>query len=161
MPIPEDSNVPSRIRMLGEAATALGVILGLLFVGVEIRANTAAVQGATLQAISDQSMGLSMQFVTDEHLVRLMPQILEDSLVPSDFGPDDRYRLNAAYGAILRVGENRFQQTALGTVPESGVEQFGRQSSLYSTPYLRAIWPSIRNTLSEGFVQYLEATYGL
>ncbi len=40
-------------KNLGETLAAVGVIGSLVFVGIEIRQNTAAVRGATLQAISD------------------------------------------------------------------------------------------------------------
>jgi len=157
----ESVHRPSRGSMIREAVTALGVVLGLVFVGVEIRANTAAIQGATLQGISDQSMNLQMQFATDEHLVRLMPQIIGDSILPSDLSEEDQYRALVAYLSIVRVAENRFQQAGLGTVPYEGAEQFGGGSVLYTTPYLRSLWPLLRGNFAEPFVEYFEVTNGL
>ena len=152
---------PSRGRMIREGLAALGVILGLLFVGIEIRANTAAIQGSTLQGMSDQSTNLQMQFVTDENLVRLMPQIIGDSILPTSLDGEDRYRVLVSYLSVIRVAENRFQQAELGTVPGAGLEQFGGGSVLYTTPYLRAIWPTIRENFAAPFVEYFEAEYGL
>lgn len=139
----------------------VGVVLGLVFVGVEIRTNTKAVQGATLQGISDQSLSLQISIATDEHLVRLMPQIILGGAVPDDFGQEDQYRVTLTYRSLLKVSENRFRQTSLGTVPEGGVEQFGVRSLLYATPYFRDIWPIVRGSITGDFARFLAEEYGL
>lgn len=156
-----DQNKPSFGRALREAAAATGVILGLVFVGIEIRANTAAIQGETLQAISDQSTDLQMQFATDPELVRLMPRVIGDSILPSDLDDEDQYRVLVSYLSIVRVAENRYQQAALGTVPGEGVDQFGGTSVLYTTPYIRALWPIIRGNFAPDFLEYFERVNGL
>lgn len=148
-------------RSVRELAAATGVVLGLVFVGIEIRANTAAIQGETLQGISDQSMNLQMQFATDPDLVRLMPQVIGDSILPGDLGDGDQYRVLVAYLSIVRVAENRFQQAKLGTVPGENVEQFGGSSVLYTTPYIRELWPTIRGNFAPDFLEYFERVNGL
>lgn len=152
------SSVGKTVR---EIAAALGVVLGLVFVGVEIRANTAAIRGETLQGISDQSTNLQMQLATDPDLVRLMPQVIGDSILPSDLEDQDQYRVLVAYLSIIRVAENRFQQAALGTVPGDDPDQFGGASVLYRTPYLRALWPVIRTNFAPDFLGYFEQAHGL
>lgn len=148
-------------RTVREAAAAIGVVLGLVFVGIEIRGNTVAIQGETLQGISDQSTNLQMQFATDPDLVRLMPQVISDSLLPTDVSEEDQYRVLVAYLSIIRVAENRFQQASLGTVPGEDVDQFGATSVLYSTPYLRSIWPVIRGNFAPEFLAWFEQANGL
>lgn len=148
-------------KAIREIAAALGVILGLVFVGVEIRANTAAIRGETLQGISDQSTNLQMQFATDPDLVRLMPRVIGDSILPSDLDAEDQYRVLVAYLSIIRVAENRFQQASLGTVPGDDPSQFGGASVLYRTPYLKALWPIIRMNFAPDFLQYFEPANGL
>jgi hypothetical protein len=148
-------------KVVREVAAALGVVLGLVFVGVEIRANTAAIRGETLQGISDQSMNLQMQFATDPDLVRLMPQVIGDSILPSDLDNQDQYRVLVAYLSIIRVAENRFQQASLGTVPEDDPGQFGGASVLYTTPYLKALWPMIRMNFAPEFLEYFEPVHRL
>lgn len=148
-------------RAVREVAAATGVALGLLFVGIEIRANTAAIQGETLQGISDQSMNLQMQFATDPDLVRLMPQVIGDSILPGDLDEEDQYRVLVAYLSIIRVAENRFQQAHLGTVPGGDVDQFGASSVLYTTPYLKELWPTVRGNFAPSFLEYFESANGL
>ncbi len=156
-----ETSTAVRGRALRETATAVGVVLGLVFVGVEIRTNTTAVQGATLHGISDQSLNLQISIATDEHLVRLMPQIIRDGAIPDDFGVEDQYRAMLTFRSLLKVSENRFRQARLGTVPEGGVEQFGTRSLLYATPYFRAIWPIVRGSISGDFARFLTEEYGL
>lgn len=148
-------------RALREAAAATGVVLGLVFVGIEIRANTAAIQGETLQGISNQSTDLQMTFATDSDLVRLMPQVIGDSILPTDLSDQDQYRVLVAYLSIVRVAENRFQQAMLGTVPGEGPDQFGGSSVLYTTPYLKELWPTIRGNFAPDFLEYFESANGL
>lgn len=157
MPV-ERGSIGKTIR---EIASALAVVLGLVFVGVEIRGNTVAIRGETLQGISDQSTNLQMQFATDPDLVRLMPRVIADSIVPSDLDDQDQYRVLVAYLSIVRVAENRFQQATLGTVPGDDPEQFGGASVLYRTPYLKALWPVIRSNFAPDFLEYFERTHGL
>ena len=49
----DDMATPRRRLRTGETIAALGVIGSLIFVGLEVRQNTSATEGATLQAISD------------------------------------------------------------------------------------------------------------
>ncbi|MEM7416972.1 MAG: hypothetical protein AAF389_15800 [Gemmatimonadota bacterium] len=148
-------------RALREVGAVTGVVLGLVFVGIEIRANTAAIQGETLQGISDQSTNLQMQFATDPDLVRLMPRVISEGIVPSDLDDEDQYRVLVAYLSIVRVAENRYQQAALGTVPGEGIDQFGGSSVLYTTPYIRALWPLLRGNFAPDFLEYFERVNGL
>ena len=148
-------------RPIRELAAATGVILGLVFVGIEIRANTSAIQGSTLQGLSDQSTNLQMEFATDPDLVRLMPQVIGLGILPSALNQEDQYRVLVAYLSIIRVAENRFQQAMLRTVPGDGPDQFGQTSVLYSTPYLKALWPTIRGNFAPEFLEYFEAGNGL
>lgn len=150
-----------RGRAIRETAAALGVILSLLFVGIEIRANTRAVQGSTLQGIADQSIDLQMSIVENDNLVRLMPRIIEGELLPDSLDSQDRYRVLVTYLSILRVAENRFRQAELGTVPEGGYEQFGGRSILFGTPYFRELWPIVRSNVTDEFAAFLEREYRL
>ena len=161
MTIAPERSTGTRGKVLRETATAVGVVLGLVFVGVEIRSNTTAVQGATLQAISDQSLDLQISIATDEHLVRLMPQIILGGAIPDDFTQEDQYRATLTYRSLLKVSENRFRQTRLGTVPAGGVEQFGVHSILFATPYFRAAWPIVRGSISGEFARFLAEEYEL
>lgn len=49
----------------------------------------------------------------------------------------------------------------LRTVPGDGPDQFGQTSVLYSTPYLKALWSTIRGNFAPEFLEYFEAANGL
>ena len=51
-----------------DVLTGLGIIFSLIFVASEIRGNTKAVRGATMQGITDQSLSLSMALVSTPEL---------------------------------------------------------------------------------------------
>ena len=70
-----------------EMLAALGVIGSLLFVGYEIRQNTEAVRGSTIQGIADQSLQVTLALSMDEDWLRLQERIVGDSVPPSQLSP--------------------------------------------------------------------------
>ena len=50
----------------------MGIISSLVFVGVEIRQNTAAVKGATHQTVSEQINELTLTIASDERLSKIV-----------------------------------------------------------------------------------------
>src|SRR5688572_17754565 len=62
-----DQRTASRTKMI-EWFTAFGVILSLLFVGVQIRQNTNAVRIATYQDIADQALQINLTVATNPNL---------------------------------------------------------------------------------------------
>ena len=61
----------SSIKDLAEVVGTVAVVLGLVFVGVELRNNTAAVRAATFQSLTDISNDYIMQIASDPELARI------------------------------------------------------------------------------------------
>ena len=70
------ANIPQEIIMRKnlwlEIIGLMGVISSLVFVGVEIRQNTAAVKGATHQTVSEQINELTLTIASDERLSKIV-----------------------------------------------------------------------------------------
>jgi hypothetical protein len=65
------SGTNNRTRNIVELAGAGAVLLGLVFVGLELRQNTAAVEAATLQSLTDASVNYVNILAADPELTRI------------------------------------------------------------------------------------------
>lgn len=119
---------------IGEVLAALGVIASLVFVAVEVRQNTNAVRGATLQAVSQQSLDLVILGIQD-------PALREAFLAAEIEGltPEQRDLMEWFYAAKLRADENRFRQVELGTLDPSSFQYLSNHFA-YRFPEFAAYW---------------------
>ena len=123
---------------LGETIATLGVIASLVFVGLEIRQNTAATEGATLQAMSDMHTQILLESTWDEGFLNLFSQALFEGR--TDFSREENLRLGRYYIAHLSHLENTYLQHQKGLVDETVFESYGWPSRLWQTPHFRAMF---------------------
>ena len=115
-------------KAMTQGLAALGVILSLIFVGLEVRQNTTAVRGATVQAISDQAIEFSLSFGQNDDWIRIITFLRAGGKM-ADLGPEDQTRFE--YGAIygIRVMENRYRQVQLGVIDPSEIDVGGGRAN--------------------------------
>lgn len=65
-------------RVVAELIGALAVLLGLIFVGLELRQNTAAVQASTLQGLVDLSTTYLIDTSLDQDFLSVLSRAQED-----------------------------------------------------------------------------------
>ena len=128
-----------------EVLGILGVTASLIFVGVEIRQNTNAVRGATLQAVSQQSMDLVMAGVDNPELRSAVSAARENTL-----SPEQKDLLNWFLAAKLRADENRFRQFKLGILDASTFHQLSHHGA-YRLPYFAEYWALRGDTFAADF----------
>lgn len=114
-----------------EAISTIAVLLGLFFVGFEIRQNTNAVKGATIQALAEMSQENSFLGIEN-------PDLRTAYRIVREFGPDsltiDQLDLLGWFTtSSLRVMENRWRQSQLGTLDDFNTAAAG-------DPFWRSIW---------------------
>ncbi len=117
-----------------EVLGALGVIASLIFVGVEVRQNTNAVRGATLHAVSQQSLDLVMAGLDNPELRSAFVAAAEERL-----SPEQTNLMIWFVGAKLRADENRYRQVELGILDASTFLQLSNHAA-YRTPYFAEYW---------------------
>lgn len=137
----------------------VGVILSLIFVGYEIRQNTKMIQGATLQAIADQSISGLHSGASDPDWVRLLSFIQQGGTF-EEFSPEDKMRFNIRASATVRMMENRWRQTQLGILDNSGLEVGTgiRNGGWYRSDYFKAYWTyfDMGSNMDPAFVEFME-----
>ena len=89
-----------------ELASAGAVLVGLIFVGVELNQNTAAVQAATMQSITDSSQEYLLLLATDPELNRIWRLSNDD---PDAMSESDR----SQFFFVLRSQWLRYQNAFL------------------------------------------------
>lgn len=129
-----------------------GVVLSLLFVGLEIRANTQAVRGATIQGISDQSITVTLAIAEIPEMRAGWAKVLAGREGELTLEEEDAVTL--LYSSAMRISENRFRQMALGVLDSPS--SVGGGSGLYRVPFFRAYWATRKSEYPEDFVDYVE-----
>lgn len=144
----------TKMRVVAEVVGLMGLIASLGFVGMEIRQNTMAVRSATIQAVSDQAMELTLAMATDDQLPRLVYQISRGGITEADLGGEDYMRIRLAVVAGLRRQENLYLQVQNGILPNSALDNvsFG----FYKNAFVRELWATDAALFDPGFARYWE-----
>jgi hypothetical protein len=132
----------------------IGVLVGIGLVAYEVRQNTQAIESATIQALAQQTMELTLIGVENPEL---RVAFARASRGLEYVTPEDYSILTWWYTGLLRVAENRFQQTTLGTL-SGDVNVISSGSVLaYRNPFFGLFWPSIRSNYSHDFAEWVDA----
>ena len=132
--------------------SAIAVALSLIFVGFEIRQNTAAQRSATIEGIANQRIALMNATWTDDRMPRLLRRLREGALA-ADFTPDEIQRARLWYVTYLRIQESAYYQRAVGVI---GVDDYNVSGPVMRFPFLREQWPTLQENFKQGFVDFLE-----
>ena len=133
---------------------ALAVLIGLIFVGVEVRRNTAAVQASTNQQITDSSSGFLMHIAADSQMTRIWREGRAD---PDQLKGEDATRFALLMRAWWVRMQNAFSQWERGTLTDN--DWRGSASIICAMRKtdrgIAASFEDVRPLLSRGFVEFL------
>jgi hypothetical protein len=132
---------------------ALGVIASLIFVGIEVRQATNAVHGATLQAVSQQSLDLVMAGLDNPALRSALVAAAEGRL-----SPEQTNLMVWFMSAKLRADENRFRQVELGILDASTFRQLSNHAA-YRTAYFAEYWALRGDDYAADFQEIVRREY--
>ena len=141
-------------KSLFELAGAVAVLLGLIFVGLELRQNTAAVQAATFQDLIHASSDFLVGIGSDPVTQRIYAT---GRLDPGALSPNERsqyFMLQQAYW--LRM-QNAFMQWQRGTlIDEDWIVYQSVICDSATDPGPEAHWRS-QSAITPAFKEFLEA----
>lgn len=135
-----------------EAMAAVGVILSLLLVAYEVRQNTEAVRGETLQGIAEMSLQVGLAGFSDPEFQAVYQRTSSDL---QSLTPLEAQRFNWFYAASLRVMENRYRQIKLGLLPDDATV-LGGGAGTYQHPYFREYWGFSRDQYPLDFQEFID-----
>ena len=145
-------------RSWAEIVGIAGVIGSLVFVGIEVSQNTAAVRGATYQAIVDASQTQTQWFAENEEIRHFKVRIAEGALM-ADFTAEENLLIAAEYIMTIRRIENVFVQVAERLIPEEAVLRFRPSADYFEDEYFKEFWAIYGPAIEPEFHQYFEGEF--
>ena len=134
-----------------ETLTGLGVVLSLVFVAFEIRANTEAVRGATIQGIADQYLEITVSSMETPEVRSGWAKAAAGR--SSELTLDEEIALNWYYNGILRIAENRFRQVELSLID---FEVISGGAPEFRSPFFRTYWEARRDLYAPDFAAHVD-----
>lgn len=145
-----------KLRGLLELAGAGAVLLGLVFVGLELRQNTEAVEAASLQNQTDASTDYLLLIASDIELARIW---LDASTDPSQLSEIDLLRYFFLSRARWLRMQNAYLQWRRGTLNDEDWSFYNGLICRVGTDgaiRFKSTWEEHRLALTEGFVEFVE-----
>ena len=147
-------------KTIGQMLAAASVVMSLLFVGYEIRQNTAVARTAAAQAFTQQIIDLNAILVAEGYPA-LNTRMAEGAL-RADFNSDDQMRIDVTVMSLLRIWESLFRAVEVGIVDEELLNPIGGAGpSPFDYPHFIESWPFYRSGFTEDFAAYFEGRRGL
>ena len=149
------------LKVYAELAGAGAVLVGLIFVGMELRQNTAAVEAATLQNLTDASQDYLMTLASDPELARILYEGAENL---EQLTESDRRQLHFLTRAQWFRFQNSFLQWQRGTLND---DDWAIYASFVCKTSANAVgsstrvgtWNDHRLDLLPSFVEYVETCW--
>ena len=136
-------------RTIIEIGGMISVIGSLIFVGIEINQNTAAVRGATQQAVSSQVGEMYRIIVENEKIAYLDVQV-DSGISKSELSKTDYNQyLHFSMMGFRRI-ENIHLQFNNGFLDENAFDRIGMP--FYRLPLLREIWEEVKGGFNSEFI---------
>ncbi|HKK92021.1 MAG TPA: hypothetical protein VJ925_01265 [Longimicrobiales bacterium] len=156
-----DLSASDSTSRLGRALAALGVIGSLVFVGLEIQQNTAAIRAQTRQGVADRNADAIYAVAENPELARAWTIVWQDGIPGEVATPVDSAQARWAMWGMVRMVEHAYLQVEEGILPESSLNGYGfRDNNNFQNPQFAPFWADIRNRFDPRFVEAFEAEYG-
>jgi len=146
-------------KAVRETLGFLAVVLSLVFVGLELRQNTAAVAATALNDMTSGQVEWFYQVTNDPELADVYIR-WRDGI--GELDPVDDLRATLLMFALLRTAENAYLQTSLGVVDSLALRGYGlREAPPFEAESFRPIWEELKPRFHPDFVAAFEASYDL
>jgi len=138
---------------LAEVVSAVAVIVGLLFVGFEVRENTIAQQfSATQTLVSEYNSAISA--INDREFVCIFIRAGNDF---DSLSQSDKVRFSILMQPVFRTFEQLHYSSLKGTIDTNVYSGFQRQfRSMMQLPGNRQYWAARRDWFGDEFQKYMD-----
>jgi hypothetical protein len=141
---------------IGEFLAAIGVIVSLIYLAMQIRQNTRSVRASTFHESSSRAGDLMRAIAEQKELARILhtglgaPDQIEDDV--------DRLRFGMLLSAVFRGYEDLFFQYRAGTLSSESWDAWRNSlRNILGNPGFPPFWGIRRLSFSESFRQFVEA----
>lgn len=138
---------------IAEVISAVAVIIGLLFVGLELRENTIAQQfSATQTLVSEYNSAISA--INDREFVCIFIRAGNDF---ANLSQSDKIRFSILMQPVFRTFEQLHYSNVQGTIDTKVYSGFQRQfRSMMQLPGNRQYWAARRDWFGDDFQRYMD-----
>jgi len=152
----------SSVRIFVELLGAAAILLGLIFVGLELRQNTAAVQASTLQGIVDMGNNYLLETSLDPAFISLLNKAQAD---PDQLDDVEALKIQRVLRSQWLRHQSAFQHWRSGTLADTGWETYSRfictavenvGPGTFQSVQAK-FWEFERAALTDEFVSYVES----
>ena len=141
------------VASIAEIAGGFAVVISLIYVGLQVRQNTAAVRSATAQAVHDNYAAWYLNLSNDPALNDLVIKGLKDY---ASLDQTEKARFIDTFMAFSSYGQNAFYQWKQGTLsPQLWVGWEALIMNLVGTPGGREFWRERGYTFGNEYRDYI------
>lgn len=149
-------------RGIGGLVATVGVILSLIFVGMELRQNTVVSRAQARQGLADRNADVINSIAENPELARAWGIMWRGRVDSIPLTHADSTQANWAMFGMLRHVENVYLQYLEGVVDESVLDSYGFEgNNNFEGDQFPDWWASRRHRFDARFVEEFEAEYGL
>ncbi len=144
----------TELAQMAEVVSAVAVVVSLIYVGNELARNTAAVRGASMQAVFTASANTLLSIAADSSLARIRQVGDQDASLLAE---SDAYRYRAFTRQNWLSLQNVYLQNELGLVDPRVWAGYARiVCAVWANPGIKLTWPDHRPVLDAGFATLVE-----
>ena len=138
---------------IGEFIGSIGVIITLIYLAVQIRANTNATQGNTELDIGRELAAWTARMTSDLRLQNIYDRITRNE----DVSPEEAYTYVWAQSGFFFLCEGWYRQYARGLIPHSSWEPVAQALvGILRVPYMSSWWETRASPFSEEFRNHID-----
>ncbi len=145
------------VGALGELLGAVAVVASLIYVGRQIKQNTAVAKAEAYRDISLRYSQVAMEWV-DPAFLPVYVQIF-DGATEDDLSREEGLQAAGYIESLLRLYETVYRQVEAGVLDEGAFQNLGE--ILFTLPIFTPAWAVLRGEFDTAFVEFLEDRYDL
>ena len=145
----------AELAQIAEIFAAVAVVVSLLYVGMEVQSNTAAVRGAAMQAIATTDADALMTVAADADLSEI---VRIGQMNPSQLSEADAFRYDTFMRQFWLSFQNIYQQSELGLIDTSVWQSYlSVICGMWSLAGTRETWSRHAEILEDNFVRAVQS----
>jgi len=142
-------------RGFSEIVGVIGVMVGLVFVGTEIRQNTLASRAQAHLELAGQNWDYLLRLGEDDELALLWSREWTVEFIEG-LSPEERFKVDLSTIALLTRLEGVYSQVAEGLIDEEALDYYGVAQPRFDEAGFWTIWGGARHTFSPSFRNFFE-----
>ena len=144
---------------LGELLGALAVVITLVYLAKQVRYSNVIARAEAYRDTRGRIAQMLDQWSNDRDWADLFIQIRFRGLRRHELSREQRAQAGLRFQVLVNQYAGIFHDVELGILPSSAYDLVGKVT--FSTPYMKDVWPLLRDEHSSSFVEFFERQFDL